>query len=59
MKAQLLTITSIYDTYNFRQLYIKKYQFIMCKVSNTYYTENNREGRELKHLQEALPNFKQ
>ena len=47
MKAQLLTVTSIYDTYNFGQLYIKKYQFIMCNVSNTYFTENNREGREL------------
>ena len=25
MKAQLLTVTLIYDTYNFEQLYIKKY----------------------------------
>ena len=37
-------------TYNFEQLYIKKYQFIMCNVSNTYYSQNNMERRELKSI---------
>ena len=47
MKAQLLTATLMYDTYNFEQLYIKNISFIKYMVSNAYYTQNNREGREL------------
>ena len=33
MKAQLLTVTLIYDTYNFEQLYIKDISFFKYKVS--------------------------
>ena len=45
MKAQLLTVTLIYDTYNFEQFFIKKsIIFIKYKVSNAYYTQNNRES---------------
>ena len=48
-----ITDRHIDDSYNFEQLYLKKYQFIMCKVSNTN-TQNNREGRELKGYFDSL-----
>ena len=38
MKAQLLTITLIYDTYSFEQLNIKNISPIKYKVWNAYFT---------------------
>ena len=44
----LLTVTLIYNTYNFEQMYLNNISFIKCKMSNVYYTQNNSEGRELR-----------